>query len=160
MGVNTNMLVPVPFTKKIPLKDKNNAYILMSLLNAQAIWDKDCIIADYVLSNNISISTITESWLQNTNEDICRLSTSEFSTGLFSAIPSNRQDRSGRGILPVHRKPYKADLVDKVFTCSFQAAKFKVQVNKCNITLLSIYHPPYSAVNPVTEKMSIDDFTK
>ena len=47
-----------------------------------------------------------------------------------------------------------------VFTHSCQAAKFKVQVNKCNITLLSIYHPPYSAVNPVTEKMFINDFTE
>ena len=60
----------------------------------------------------------------------------------------------------MHRKSYKADLIDEVFTCSFQAAKFKIQVNKCNITLLSIYHPPYSAVNPVTEKMFINDFTE
>ena len=58
------------------------------------------------------------------------------------------------------QKSYKADLVDEIFTCSCQAAKFKVQVNKCNISLLSIYHPPYSAVNPVTEKMFIDDFTE
>ena len=84
------MLVPVPITKKVPLKDKNNAYIWMSSLNAQSIWDKDCAIVEYFLSNNVSTAIITESWLQNTNEDACRLSTSEFSTGLFSAIPSNR----------------------------------------------------------------------
>ena len=87
------MLVPVPFTKKIPLKDKNNAYIWMSLLNAQSVQDKDCAIVDYFWSNNKNIAIITEPWLQNTNKDACRLSTSEFSTGLFSAIPSNRQDR-------------------------------------------------------------------
>ena len=95
MGVNTNMLVPVSIINKIPHKDKNNTYILMSLLNAQSIWEKDCAIVDYFLNNNISIAIITESWLQNTKEDACRLSTSEFSTGLFSAIPSNRQDRTG-----------------------------------------------------------------
>ena len=77
MGVNTNMLVPVPIIKKIPLKNKNNAYIWMSLINAQSIQDKDCAIVDYFLSNNISIAIITESWLQNTDEDVCRLSTSE-----------------------------------------------------------------------------------
>ena len=80
------------------------------------------------------------------------LSTSDFSTDLFSAIPSNRQGRTGEESCWCIKKSYKADLIDEVFTCSFQAAKFKVQVNKCNITLLSIYHPPYSAVNPVTEK--------
>ena len=106
------------------------------------------------------MAIITKSWLQNTEEDACRLTTSEFSTGIFSAIPSDRQDRMGGGILMVHRKSYKADLIDEVFTCSFQAAKFKMQVNKCNIILLSIYHPPYSAVNPVTEKMFIDDFSE
>ena len=106
------------------------------------------------------MATITESWLQNTEEDACRLSTSEFSTCLFSAIPSNRQDRMGGGILLVHRKSYKAELIDEVFKCSFQADKFKIQVNKCNITLLSIYHPPYSTVNPVTKKMFISDFTE
>ena len=66
---NANVLVPVPITKKIPLKDKNNACIWMSLLNPQSIQDKDCAIVDYVLSNSISIAIITESWLQNTQED-------------------------------------------------------------------------------------------
>ena len=60
----------------------------------------------------------------------------------------------------MYKKSYKADLVDEVFTHSFQATKFMVQLNKCNITLLSIYHPPYSAVNSVTEKSFIDDFTE
>ena len=64
----------------------------------------------------------------------------------------------GGGILLVHRKSYKAELINEVFAHSFQAAKFKILVNKYNITLLSIYHPPYSAVNPVTEKMLIDNF--
>ena len=131
----------------------------MSLLNAQSIWDKDCAIVDYFLSNNISIAIIAESWLQNTEEDACRVSTSEFSTGLFSAISSNRQDRLGVECCWCIEK-HKADLSDEVFTLSFQAAQFKIQVNKCNITLLSIYHPPYSAVNPVTEKMFINNFTE
>ena len=160
MEVNDNMLVPVPITKKMPLKDKNNVCIWMSLLNGQSIQDKYCAIVDYFLSSNISIAIITESWLQTTEDDDCGLSTSEFSTDLFSAIPSNRQDRTGGGILLVHRKSYKVDLIKEVFTHSFQAAKFKIQVNKCNITLLSLYHPPYSAVNPITEKMLINAFTK
>ena len=152
------MLVPVPITRKIPLKDKYNACIQISLLNAQSIWVKDCAIVEHFLSNSISIAIITKSWLQNAEEDAYRLSTSEVSTGLFSAIPSNRQDRMGDGILLVYRKSYKADLIDEVFTHSHQAARFKIQVNKCNITLLSIYHPPCSAVNPGTEKMFIDGY--
>ena len=158
MGVNANMLVPVPITKKIPLNDKNNPCLQMSLLNVQSIWEKDYIV-DYILSNNISIAIITKSQLQNT-KDACRLRTSEFNTELFSAILSNRQDRTGGGILLVHKKSYKAELLEEVFTHSFQAAKFKVQVHKCNITLLAIYHPPCSAVNLVTEKMFIDGFTE
>ena len=154
------MLVPVPITKKISLKDKNNTHIQMRLLNAQSMWDKDSALVDYFLSNNINMAIITESWLQITEEDACRLSTSDFCTGLFSVIPSNRQDTMGGGILLVHRKSYKANLIDEVFTHSFQAAKFKIQVDKCNITLLSIYHPPYSTANPVTESMFIDDFTQ
>ena len=157
MGVNDNMLVTVPITKKIPLKNK---HIQMILLNAQSISDKDSAMVDYFLSNNINMGIITESWVQNTEDDACSLSTSEFCTGLFSAIPANRYDRMGGGILLVHRKSYKANLFDDVFTCSFQAAKFKIQVDKCNITLLSIYHPLYSAANPVTERMFIDDSTK
>ena len=112
MGVNDSKLVPAPITRKIPLRDKNNTFIRMSLLNAQSIQDKDFTIVDYFLSNNISMAIITESWLQNSEEDVCRLSTSEFSTGLFSSIPSNRQDRMGGGILLVHRKSYKAHLID------------------------------------------------
>ena len=83
-----------------------------------------------------------------------------FGTSLLSAIPSNRQDRKGGGILLVHKKSYKANLIDEVFTHSFQAAKFRIQIDNCNITLLSIYHPQYSALNPVTYRMFIIDFTK
>ena len=125
-GVNKNMLVPVPITKKIPLKNKDNAHIQMSLLNAQSICGKDGAIVEYLLSNNISMAIITESWLQNNEEDACRLSTSEFCTGLFSAFPSKRKDRKGDGILLVHKKSYKVNLLDEVFTHSFQAAKFRI----------------------------------
>ena len=68
-GVNKNMLVPVPITKKIPLKNKDNTHIRMSLLNAQSIWGKDGAMVEYFLSNNISMAIITESWLQNNEED-------------------------------------------------------------------------------------------
>ena len=143
------MLVPVPITKKIPLKNKDNTNIRMSLPNIQSIWGKDGAIVEYFLSNNISMAIIMESWLQNNEEDACRLNTSKFCTSLFSAIPSNRQDRKDGGILLVHKKSYKANLIDEVLTHSFQAAEFRIQIDNCNITLLSIYHPPYSAVNPV-----------
>ena len=154
------MLVPVPINKRIPLKNKESAHIQISLLNAQSIHGKDCAIVEYFLSNNISMAIITESWLQNNEEDASRLSTSEFCTGLFSAVPSNRQDRKGGGILFVHKKSYKVNLVDEVFTHSFQATKFKIQIDNCNVTLISIYHPPYSKANPVTDGMFIDDFTE
>ena len=134
------MLVPVAMTKKVPLKDKNSVCLFMCLLNAQSIWDKDGAIVDYFLSKSINIAIITESWLQTTKEDACRLTISQFNTGLFLAIPSNRQDRTSGGIQLVHKKSYKADLIEEVFTCSFQAARFKVQVDRCNIILLAIYH--------------------
>ena len=67
----------------------------MSLLNAKSTCDNDGTRVDYFLSNNINVAIITESWLQITEDDACRLSTSEFNTGIFSAIPSNRQDRTG-----------------------------------------------------------------
>ena len=59
MGINANMLVPVPITKKILLKDQNSPCLPMSLFNAQSIWDKDGAIVDYFLSNNIYIAIIT-----------------------------------------------------------------------------------------------------
>ena len=132
----------------------------MSLLNVQSIWGKDCAMVDYFLSNNISMAIITETWLWDTEEDACRLSTSEYSTGLFSTIPSNRQNRMGGGILLVHRKSYKAELINEVFACSFQAAKFRIQVNKCNIILLSIYHPPYSVMTSCNQLVITDHGNK
>ena len=120
------------------MKNKDNTHIRMSLLNVQSICGKDGAIVEYLLSNNISMAIITESRLQNNDENACRLSTSEFCTGLFSAFPSNRQDRKGGGILLVHKKSYKVNLVDEVFTHSFQADKFRIQIDNCNVTLLSI----------------------
>ena len=77
------MLVPVLIIKKIPFKNKVNTHIWMSLLNVQSIQGKYGAIMEYLLSNNISMAIIMESWLQNNEEDVCRLSTLEFCTGLF-----------------------------------------------------------------------------
>ena len=145
MGINANMSVPVSIIKKIPLKDKSSVCLHMSLPNAQSIKDKNGAIVNYFLSNNIKIAIITESWLKSTKDNVCKLTTSEFNTGLFSAIPSNRQDRTGGGILLVHNKCYKADFIKEVFTHSFQTVKFNVQVDRCNITLLAIYCLLYSS---------------
>ena len=144
MGINANMLVPVHITKKISLKDKNSAHLHMGLLNAQSIWDKDGAIVDYILCNNINITIITESWLQCTEEDACRLNTSEFNTGLFSAIPSNRQDRTGGAILLVHKKSYKADLIGGIFTflssCQVQGTSGQVQHHLVCHLSATIFH--------------------
>ena len=59
-------------------------------------------------------------------------------------------------LIQVYSQPFHQ--IDRIELGEESAGKCKVQVNKCNITLLPIYHPPYSAVNPVTEKMSISDF--
>ena len=58
------------------------------------------------------------------------------------------------------RNPIKHNFIEEVFTDSFHAARFKVQVDRYNITLLAMYHPLYSAINPVTEKMFIDEFNE
>ena len=115
-GSNKNMLAIVPITKRIPLKNKDSTQIWMSLFNAQSIHGKDGAIVGYLLSNNISMAIVTESWLCNNDEDASMLCTSEFCTGLFLAVPSNRKDRKGGGILMIHKKSYKVNLVEEVFT--------------------------------------------
>ena len=68
------------------MKNKDSTQIRMSLFNAQSIHGKDGAIVEYLLSNNISMAIVTESWLCNNDEDASMLSTSEFCTGpVFSS---------------------------------------------------------------------------
>ena len=44
-------------------------------------------------------------------------------------------------------------------THSFEYGVQKVNAKKTTITVIAIYHPPYTAKNPSTDAMFLDDFT-
>ena len=103
---------------------------------------------------------LTETWLRNTDEDRCWLQCNELNRGNFKTQISNRKFRRGGGLALVHKSNIEVKCIKEDQLTTFQFAIWKAKFNNDNITLIAIYHPPYSAANPFTNTNFIDEYTE
>ena len=73
---------------------------------------------------------------------------------------SNRKLRRGGGLAIVHKSNIEVKCTKEGQLNTFQFAIWKVRFNNDNITLIAIYHPPYSISNPFTNTTFIDEYTE
>ena len=103
---------------------------------------------------------LTETWLKNTDEDKCWLQCNELNRGNLKTQVSNRKLRRGGGIAIVHKSNIEVKCTKEGQLNTFQFAIWKVRFNNDNITLIAIYHLPYSISNPFTNTTFIDEYTE
>ena len=65
------------------------------LINSQSIKNKDELIAEYLINNNIDACILTETWLTNNNNDKVWLECSEIGQNGYKINNINRKDRKG-----------------------------------------------------------------
>ena len=127
------------------------------LLNAQPIRNKDTMICDYIMDNKIDVTLITETWI--TDQDQIWLDCCDFKQHSLNIDTSNRQQRKGGGLALISRSNIIVKHLRKSSTRSFEYAIWKIIQGSYNITILLIYHPPYSEKCPITNNMFVDDFS-
>ena len=103
---------------------------------------------------------LLETWLQNTDEDRCWLQCNELNRGNLKTQISNRKLRRGGGLALVHKSNIEVKCIKEDQLNTFQFAIWKAKFNNDNITLIAIYHPPYSTANPFTNTNFIDKYTE
>ena len=85
-------------------------------VNAQSCRNKTNAIRDYIVENDIDVCAITESWITSEDDAIM----AEITPVGYNLLAFHCDGRSGRGILILHSKNIKSDLIRKGETKSFE----------------------------------------
>ena len=133
---------------------------MISTANVQSLKNKSEEIHDYITESGCNIMVLTETWLKNTDEDKCWLQCNELNRGNLKTQISNRKLRRGGGLALIHKSNIEVKCIKEDQLNTFQFAIWKAKFSNDNITLIAIYHPPYSTANPFTNTNFIDEYTE
>ena len=125
-------------------RDRNSDNMLIALVNAQSLRSKELLLHDYIKEDNMDICIVTETWIQNTEEDKAWCEISALNNDNLMLHTVNREERRGRGLAPVSKSSLTISKLEMDKPNSFEAAKWKVSLLGKSITVIAIYRPPYS----------------
>ena len=142
--------------QKIDIANK----LKLSTVNIQSIKSKDDDLFEYLLESKTNLCVVTETWLSDENEeDGAWVSCTHLNKAPFKINTSNRKNCRGGGLALIHKAVLSSNLLKEGSTRSFQFALWSTKVPGSNVTLVALYHPPYSSKAPITNSMFIDDIT-
>ena len=76
-------------------RDRNSDNMLIALVNAQSLRSKELLLHDYIKEDNIDICIVTETWIQNTEEDKAWCEISALNNDNLMLHTVNREERRG-----------------------------------------------------------------
>ena len=124
--------------------NSNSDNIEITLINAQSLRSKELLLYEYIRENNIEMCIVTETWLQNRDEDKAWCDISAFNNDNLVLHNINQETHRGGSVALISKSnlTLTTQEIDKL--SSFEAAKWRVSLQRKNITLIMIYRPPYS----------------
>ena len=111
-SVNYSNLTQVKITNKRIVR-KFTKHLNIVLINSQSIKNKDELIAEYLISNNIDACVLMETWLTNSDNDKIWLECSEIRQNGYKISNINRKDRKGGGLAIIYKNHLKVNIGKK-----------------------------------------------
>ena len=144
IGINFHSIAAVRRSSMIARKPFNLSGLMA---NCQSIKNKDLIVHEHLVSNNIDFGIFTETWLSEELDDIVWCVTSPLQNCGFKILTSNWKSRRGSGLAIVYREGPEVDLVQEGELPSFQFAIWRIESGNQCVFAVSIYRPPYTTTN-------------
>ena len=129
-----------------------------ALVNIQSLKPKSNDLITYLNDAKLDLCILTETWL--TEEDDSWVSCLDLNITNYRLSISNQINRRGGGLALVHKTALATKKLDEGQMRSFQFAVWSAKILGSNMTIIPVYHPPYSTRCPVTKSMFLDDFTE
>ena len=148
-------LVPISIG---PRQHQYQKHCKLMLLNAQSIKNKDTLVMDKVIESKTDIHIIMEIWLKDS--DNIWIEGSKMRKNGYDITTANRKSRQGDGFSIVHRTYMAVKCKGMANLRTFDYAIWQAHPNNVTLTILAIYHPPYSDINKATTSQFIDKFTE
>ena len=103
----------------------NHHSLCICLANIQSVKNKQLILHQYLVENNIDLCVLTETWLRDTEADQVWLQCSSLNNNGFKCFTSNRQDRREGDLALICRDRYNVVPLGSGQMRSFQFANGK-----------------------------------
>ena len=153
-SINPNNLTVIESKQNCKIYNR----IKVALVNIQSLKSKDNDLITYLSDTKLDLCILAETWL--TQEDDSWVSCSDLNITNFRISTSNQINRRGGGLALVHKTALPPKKLLEGQLRSFQFAVWSTKIPGSNMTIIAIYHPPYSTKCPVTNSMFLDDFTE
>ena len=128
------------------------------LLNAQSIKIKDTLDMEKVTESKTDRCIITETWLKDS--DNIWIKSSQMRKNRYDITTANSKGRQGGGLAIVHRSHMAVKCSGRANLRIFEYAIWQAHPNNITLTILAIYHPPYSDTNKAMTSQFTDEFTE
>ena len=129
------------------------------MANCQSFRNKDLIIHEHLVANNLEFAILTETWLMDNLDDTVWHVTSPLQNCGFKLLTSNHNSRRGGGLAVVYKDGLSGSYPGGELL-SFHFVIWKIKSMNQWFFAISIYRPPYTPSNPVTNVQFITEFAE
>ena len=153
-GVNPSNLIQVQITKSLV---PHNCRLKIATVNTQSIRHKDLQVMELISYHNLDLMVVTETWLTDNQSDNIWLEGTYLNKDQLRMPTNNRVRWRGGSIALINKKEYCVKKkIKNGAKSSFQHSIWSVKARNKHLTIVGLYHPPYSPINP-TNSIFIND---
>ena len=128
-------------------------------VNTQSIRHKDLQVSELLSDCNLDFVVVTEIWLTNNQSNNICLEGTCLNKDHLRMLMNNRVGWKGGGIALIYKKEYSVERIKNGTKSSFQCSIWSVNARNKHLTIIRLYHPPYSPMNP-TNNIFIEEITE
>ena len=129
-------------------------HLTLVVCNTQSIKNKDTLLLDHLVNVKLDLCLITDTWLSNSDD--AWIATSDIMCNGYKLSNVNRNHKRGGGLALAYKNNLDVKLSLHGQSHSFEYAVWKCNISNMLLTLVGIYHPPYSDMTKVTDAMFLD----
>ena len=144
---NCDNLMKIKYSTSNVVKGQTN--VKVCCLNPRSVKNKTLAISDYIISNNLDLLAVTETWLGTTVDKTC---ISELVPSYYQIKHVPRSGRRGGGVALIYKNSIDIKIVESSRDTRSQFSNFEfmdcnVTINGYSLRLAVIYRPPPTREN-------------
>ena len=140
-GVNPDNLTHVQTKKTL---EPHNSRLKIATVNTQSIRNKELQVMELISDHKLDLVVATETWLTDSQTENIWLEGTCLNKDQLRMLVNNRVGCRGGGIALIYRKEYSVKTIKNGTKSSFQYSIWSVKARNKHLTIVGLYHPPYS----------------
>ena len=129
----------------------------IGMINVHSIENKDTFLAQQISTNNLDLTLLMETWLNDTPQDTAWLHQSNPIQSGYAISMHNRPSWGG-GIALLYKHSMKVKKIEAQHLHTIEYAMWQVSLKNKTTEILGIYHPPQK--HDQTNTIFLDEITK